>query len=587
MYARISHLLVTCGCIALAAVAGCKSDTGTNPGNNTDFIPNPLGPLALGDLVKLNVNGDSSCSAPVYHTARVVAISNKAIILSDTLNPKNGFSTADYQRFATRFDTLVYPLDVANFGEPLDIDKNGHIAILFTRAVNELTPPRANSYVGGFVFSRDLFPNTTTPRAQACAGSNQGEYFYMLAPDPTGIVNGNVRTTGFVDTATVAVLAHEFQHLINATRRLYVNNSPVFEDKWLDEGLAHIAEELLYDRETGYNPRSNLDIAAVRQSFARSALFAADMSGNASRYRSYLSAPSQNSPYSLNDSLATRGAAWSLLRYSVDRLNATDGFTAGNGQAATTPGTVTLSAGATSGEFAITLANTSLQMGSITGFVLNTAPGAGTASIPVAETSTPSMMRIPTVEEDPTVLRRDDRFEARLRARERAELTPMMGMARSWYASQGMPVSAALRSRSAYASTTFAEADAATWFRLVNATTAGIANLQSVVGGDLAGFVRDWSVSHAVDDVAALNTQYQQRSWNWHSIYPNLSVPASNYPLPIQLISTNTSLNGTIVAGGAQYYRIAVPANGTATLSLGAPGGAVNTNLQMVVVRTK
>ncbi|MDB4890212.1 MAG: Peptidase hyicolysin, partial [Gemmatimonadetes bacterium] len=149
MHARISHLLVACGCIALATVGACKSDSGTTPSNNTDFIPNPLGPLNLGDLVKLNVNGDEACSGAVYHTARVVAISSKAIILNDTLNPKNGFSTADYQRFATRFDTLVYPLDVANFGEPLDIDKNGHIAIVFTRAVNELTPARANSYVGG------------------------------------------------------------------------------------------------------------------------------------------------------------------------------------------------------------------------------------------------------------------------------------------------------------------------------------------------------------------------------------------------------------------------------------------------------
>jgi hypothetical protein len=538
----------------------------------------------VGDLVKLNVNGDSACNAAVYHTARVVAISSKAVILSDTLNPKNGFSTADYQRFATRFDTLVYPLDVANFGEPLDIDKNGHIAILFTRAVNELTAPRANSYVGGFVFSRDLFPNTQTARAQACAGSNQGEYFYMLAPDPTGVVNGNVRTTGFVDSATVAVLAHEFQHLINASRRLYVNNSPVFEDKWLDEGLAHIAEELLYYRESGLSPRSNLDINAIR---TRSAAFSADMSGNASRYRSYLVAPSQNSPYSLNDSLPTRGAAWSLLRYAVDRLNATDGFTAGNGQAVTTPADVTVAAGAASGEFAITLANTSLQGGSVTNFLLKSTPGAGTASLAVAESTAPSTMQVPTVEDDPNTLRRDERFEARLRARERVELTPLMGAARSWYASQQMPSPASLRSRSTYASTSFAEADAAIWFRLVNATTAGIANLQSVVGGDLAGFVRDWQVSHAVDDLAALNTQYQQRSWNWHSIYPNLSNPTSAYPLPVPTLSTSANVNGTIVAGGAQYYRLFVPANGTATLSLSAPSGAVNPNLQMIVVRTK
>ncbi|MEO8335238.1 MAG: hypothetical protein ABI664_09705 [bacterium] len=587
MHARISHLLVMCGCIALAVVGACKSDTGTNPNNSTDFIPNPSGPVSVGDLVRLNVNGDSSCNGAVYHTARVVAISSKAIILSDTLNPKNGFTTADYQRFATRFDTLVYPLDVANFGEPLDIDKNGHIAILFTRAVNELTPPRANSYVGGFVFSRDLFPNTQTPRAQACAGSNQGEYFYMLAPDPTGVVNGNIRTTAFVDSATVAVLAHEFQHLINATRRLYVNNSPVFEDKWLDEGLAHVAEELLYYRESGYVPRSNLDIAAIRSSSARSAVFSSNMSGNASRYRSYLSAPATNSPYSLNDSLATRGAAWSLLRYTVDRLNATDGFTAGNGQAVTTPGDLTLASGATVGDFTITLANTSLVLGSTATFALQSTPLIIATSVPTGESFQPSMLREPTVEDDPAVLRRDDRFEARLRARERAELTPMMGAARRWYASQNMPVSAALRSRSALASSSFAEADAQTWFRLVNATTAGITNLQSVVGGDLAGFVRDWNVSHAVDDVAAPSTQYQQRSWNWHSIYPNITLPASTYPLPIQLISTSTSVNGTIVAGGAQFYRVVLSAGSSVVLSLSASGGAVNPNLQMVVVRTK
>jgi hypothetical protein len=112
-------------------------------------------------------------------------------------------------------------------------------------------------------------------------------------------------------------------------------------------------------------------------------------------------------------------------------------------------------------------------------------------------------------------------------------------------------------------------------------------NLQSVIGSDVAGFVRDWQVSHAIDDVAAPGTQYQQRSWNWHSIYPNITNPGLSYPLPIPLISTNTTVNGTIVAGGATYYRVSVPANGTATLSLSAPGGVANPNLQMVVVRTK
>src|SRR5674476_998196 len=136
---RVSHLVAACGVLAVGLLAACKSDGPVAPPPSTDLIPNPRGPSNLGDLISLNVNGNDACSNAVYHSARVVAIGSHAIILSDTLNPKGGFSTADYQRYAARFDTLVYPLDVGNFGEPTDIDKNGHIAILFTRAVNELT----------------------------------------------------------------------------------------------------------------------------------------------------------------------------------------------------------------------------------------------------------------------------------------------------------------------------------------------------------------------------------------------------------------------------------------------------------------
>src|SRR5207244_2904862 len=139
-------------------------------------------------------------------------------------------------------------------------------------------------------------------------------------------------SAGFVDSNTTAVLAHELQHIINSSRRLYVTNAPSFEDKWLDEGLAHIAEELLFYKESGLAPRLNLDVAALRASSRILTAFNLEQQGNATRYRSFLSAPIQNSPYAGNDSLQTRGAGWSLLRYSVDRVNATDNFVAGNGQ---------------------------------------------------------------------------------------------------------------------------------------------------------------------------------------------------------------------------------------------------------------
>jgi hypothetical protein len=208
---------------------------------------------------------------------------------------------------------------VNNFGLPSDIDNNGKIVLLFTRAVNELTPANSGSYVGGFFYGRDLFPTTAQPGFDPCPGSNFAEMFYLLAPDPSGQVNGNVRRTGFVDSVTTSVIAHEFQHLINASRRLYITNAPTFETGWLDEGLAHIAEELLYYRESKLTPRSNITLTAITASTQTKNAFNEDMSSNAGRYRSYLLNPSENSPFRGDDSLETRGATWSLLRYLADR----------------------------------------------------------------------------------------------------------------------------------------------------------------------------------------------------------------------------------------------------------------------------
>jgi hypothetical protein len=273
----------------------------------------------VGDIFTVNV-GQGACSPTVIRGARVVAIGAQSIVLSDTLNPSGGFSTADFQRFAARFDTLVYPIDVANFGTPADIDKNSKIVLLFTTAVNELTPRNSSSYVGGFFFDRDLFPVADTPELQGCAGSNFGEMFYLLAPDPTGLINGNVRKTSFVDSVTTSVLAHEFQHLINASRRLYVTQGvEEFEETWLNEGLSHIAEELLFYHEANLTSRQNIDTIKIRSNNVIRTAFNVDMASNAGRYREFLAAPSDNSPFRDDDSLATRGATWDLLRYLADR----------------------------------------------------------------------------------------------------------------------------------------------------------------------------------------------------------------------------------------------------------------------------
>ena len=426
------------------------SVSGTNGsftiGRRDQAIPSTV---KVGDTVRVNVNGTDLCDNPTYRGARVAAIGTHAIVLADTSNPAGGFSDADYQRFAARFDTLVYPLDVDAFGAPSDIDNNGHVVLIFTSAVNQLTPPNSSSYVGGFTFARDLFPVTGTDRLESCPSSNEGEYFYLLVPDPQGTINGNERSTGFVDTMTTAVIAHEFQHLINSSRRIYVNNANDFEDTWLDEGLAHIAEELLFYREAGMGPKNNIDTPAIRASERRRTAFNLDMIGNAGRYRTYLLKPSSSSPYASNDSLPTRGGAWSLLRYLADHRSSTG----------------------------------------------------------------------------------DKVF-----------------------------------------------------YDLVNSKLSGIANAQAVFGANFVADVRDWNVSHAVDDVAPVPQELTQPSWNWHSIFPVLY---TTYPLKYQGMSDGASYTGTVAGGGAAYYKLFVPASGSATITLGGQSAASGSHLQLVVVRTQ
>lgn len=293
--------------------------------NRASFNVVPTGALTLNQIITLNANGNQpACSNPINIGGRVAAIGQTAYIIADTLNPAGGFTDAEYQSFATTFDTLVNPIDVQNFGAPSDIDKNGKIIILFTKEVNKLTPRGSNGIVAGFFYERDLFPTVTNGDLEGCPSSNVSEMYYALVPDPNGVFSDK-RSKADVLDFTTSTLAHEYQHLINAGRRLYVTIAPTFEDTWLNEGLSHIAEELLYFKATKTTPRSNLDVNAVIAAGADA--FSEFQGGNIGRFEEFLSRPASTSVYGGDDELETRGATWDLLRYLADHKGSADGDT--------------------------------------------------------------------------------------------------------------------------------------------------------------------------------------------------------------------------------------------------------------------
>lgn len=301
----------------------------------------PAAPLnaVVGEKISLNVNSSQPCSNAILRDMIVRTISTNAIILEDPTNPSGGFTQADYDKIGTDFDNLVYSLNVATFGAPTDIDNNGKVLILFTAEVNKLTPANSStSFVAGFFYARDLFPKTgkTTPSGQqlgACAASNVAEMFYLLAPDPNSTF-GNKWTVDQVKRITLSTTVHEMQHLINSARRLYINTGAVWpETVWMEEGLAHIAEELLFYRASGLAPRSNIDATVIRSS--QEILDAFNFYGisNMGRLSSYLKTPENQSPYGEkpdfdddpDDDLQTRGSIWEFLRYAADQRGSGDG----------------------------------------------------------------------------------------------------------------------------------------------------------------------------------------------------------------------------------------------------------------------
>lgn len=282
--------------------------------------------LGVGDTLRLNTNAEAACSDARPRQVRIAALSERAIVAEDLDNPGGGFSPEEFQHVAAVFDTLLYPVTVANFGElvyPGYLAPRDRVLLLYTRAVNELTAPGSGSYVGGFFFSRDLFPPQAQPGFEACAASNAAPILYLLAPDPAGEA-GNVRSREFVLRVTLGTVAHELQHLVNQSRRLFATRAAEpFEEVWLNEGLSHIAEELVFYRATGLNPRENLDAAALAASEHVRRMFFTYQASNFGRFAEYLENPDTTSLLGIDD-LPTRGASWAFLRYAADQEDGPD-----------------------------------------------------------------------------------------------------------------------------------------------------------------------------------------------------------------------------------------------------------------------
>ncbi|MEQ1855990.1 MAG: IPT/TIG domain-containing protein [Longimicrobiales bacterium] len=225
-------------------------------------------------------------------------VSSQAAIFVDTLSPPGGFNLGEIATFASRFDQVIHPQVTSVFGGASDLDANQRVVVLFTPAVNRLTPRGAAGFVGGFFYGVDLLPTTT--------GSNSGEVFYALVPDPTGI-HSSPRQKADVARAVPAILAHEYQHMVHFNERILVRGAPAQESLWMSEALAQMAEEV---------------VARAYQWLGDSASDSLFRSGTRQRARLYLQRVDSVSLLVTTGqgSLAERGAGFLHLLYLDDRI---------------------------------------------------------------------------------------------------------------------------------------------------------------------------------------------------------------------------------------------------------------------------
>ncbi len=262
--------------------------------------PQPAGPPIPGSLRKFTVCATLACTSFKVVTARTATVGMHVAIYVDTLAPKRGLNSADLDTLKQVFDSRLYPLDTATFGDVSDIDTNSVAIVLMTGVVNKLvsrTTCLSKGFIAGFFFPPDL--DVTAPASI----SNHGEIFYSIVADSSGTLSCP-HSRAEVKAVLPGTFTHEFQHMINYVQHVLVRAGQP-EEGWLDEGLSKYAEELA--------GRSYLP--------GDTATFSQYAIGDVEDAYQYLSATG-SSPLLIEfdqGTLAEVGASWLFVRYLVDQ----------------------------------------------------------------------------------------------------------------------------------------------------------------------------------------------------------------------------------------------------------------------------
>ena len=226
---------------------------------------------------------DGDIASPVNYLgvdARLVAVGKRVQVYADVRDLSEVSETLLHEIVST-FDDHVYPTATSRFGPVEDCDQDGRFTIFLSGWLNRLAGGRIK--VDGFVRGADLDRDVGEPFGNRC------DMMYLstsLRPGP------HLKT----------VIAHEYTHAVRFSRKSFPRDRfgrlANEEEGWLDEGLAHLAEDL-----HGFS-RSNLDYR---------------VSAFLSRPEKYRLVVEDYYAADLFRSHGNRGGTYLFLRWCVDR----------------------------------------------------------------------------------------------------------------------------------------------------------------------------------------------------------------------------------------------------------------------------
>ena len=160
--------------------------------------------------------------------ARVVAVNERAVaFVQEDLREDDDNIEEEQLKHALDLFAEDYPILVEVFGAPSDVDGDGRIAVLVTHLIEDVD-------AGGQFRASSLLPRH--------AGGD-GNTTDLMWVNPV-----------FPAESYRALLAHEFQHLVNFNQHVLVRHG-ISEASWLNEGLSHLAEDLVADHHVSGNYR--------------------------------------------------------------------------------------------------------------------------------------------------------------------------------------------------------------------------------------------------------------------------------------------------------------------------------------------